>query len=110
MLKRKFLTLCGFSISLAVLTGCAGIGQSEAYKDGVKAGETVSKASDFLSGVSDVAKSLGAEDFSLSENGESTGCAGLWVLQGIPKYSGKDLARQKGEFLKGCESVLTPNS
>jgi uncharacterized protein YceK len=106
---KKITTAIVFaSISVFVLSGCAGIGKSEAYKDGVKAGETVAKASDLLNGISDVAQSLGGDDFSLSKDGKSTGCAGLWVLKGIPKYSGKDLAKQKADFLKGCESVLTP--
>jgi len=108
MLTRKYRALCGISISLTLLTGCAGIGESEAYKDGVKAGETVAKAADLVNGISDVAKSIGGDDFSLSKDDKSKGCAGLWVLKGIPKYSGKDLAKQKADFLKGCKSVLTP--
>jgi hypothetical protein len=105
--KRSIKSVCIFSL-LILLSGCAGIGQSEAYKDGIKAGQTVSKASDLINGISDVANSLGADSFNLSKDGKSTGCAGLWVLKGIPKYSGKDLAKQKADFLKGCESVLTP--
>ena len=107
-MKRITTAVAFASFSVFALSGCAGIGKSEAYKDGVKAGETVAKASDLLNGISDVAQSLGGDDFSLSKDGESTGCAGLWVLKGIPKYSGKDLAKQKADFLKGCESVLTP--
>ena len=91
-----------------LLTGCSVIGKSEAFKDGVKAGQTVAKASDLLTGISDVASSLGAEDFSLSKKDKSTGCAGLWVLKGIPKYSGVGLPKNKADFLEGCESVLTP--
>jgi hypothetical protein len=107
-LTRKYFAPFAISFSLTLLTGCAGIGKSEAYKDGVKAGETVAKASDLLNGISDVAQSIGGDNFSLSNDDKSTGCAGLWVLKGIPKYSGKDVAKQKADFLMGCESVLTP--
>jgi hypothetical protein len=107
-LKKFIVAIASIGVASFTLTGCAGLGKSEAYKDGIKAGETVAKASDLLNGISDVASSLGADDFSLTADGKSTGCAGLWVLKGIPKYSGEDLQKDKADFLKGCESVLNP--
>ena len=106
-MKKKILVL---SLSLLlVTTGCSHFGKSQAYKDGVKAGKSVQAASDLVKGVSDLAESLGAEKFSIGDKEKSQGCDALWVIRGLPKYTGKDLEAAKKDFIKGCQSVLPSN-
>ena len=105
-MKRSTINIVGILLFPVALTSCSNIGKSQAYKDGVKAGKSVQAASDLVKGVSDLAESLGAEKFSVGDKEKGQGCEALWVVRGLPKYTGKNLAKEKEEFIKGCNSVL----
>ena len=93
-MKRSTINIVGILLFPVVLTSCSNIGKSQAYKDGVKAGKSVQAASDLVKGVS------------VGDKEKGQGCEALWVVRGLPKYTGKNLAQEKEDFIKGCNSVL----